>query len=88
MSNLLLGILGSIAEFERELIAERRSSGIERAKKQGKYTGRKPVLDYSQISELKQMVRNGDMKSKIARHYGISRESVYRYLRKDEINRS
>ena len=82
MSNLLMGILGSIGVFERDLIAERRQAGIDLAKKQGKYTGRKPALSPQQVDQLRERVKNGEMKSKIAKDYGIRRETVYRYLKK------
>ena len=40
---LMLNLLGSIAEFEREMLLERQKVGIARAKAQGKYKGRKPT---------------------------------------------
>ena len=40
---LLFGIMASLAEFERSLIAERVKAGMQRAKAQGKHTGR-PAL--------------------------------------------
>lgn len=45
MTNLLINIMGSLAQFERELIRERQKEGIEIAKKLGKYKGRKKI-DY------------------------------------------
>jgi len=39
---LMLGILGSFAEFERERIRERIHSGIARARREGKRLGRRP----------------------------------------------
>ena len=44
MSNLLLSVMGAFAQFERELIRERQREGIAIAKREGKYTGRKPSL--------------------------------------------
>ena len=43
INKLLLAIIGSIAEFERELILERQKEGIAQAKLRGVYKGRKPV---------------------------------------------
>jgi hypothetical protein len=40
---LMMNLLGSIAEFERELMLERQKDGIARAKVEGKYKGRKPT---------------------------------------------
>lgn len=44
MANLLLSMLGAVAEFERALILERQREGIALAKAEGKYKGRKPIL--------------------------------------------
>src|ERR671912_1255739 len=51
---LLFGIMASLAEFERSLIAERVKAGMQRAKAQGKHTGRPalPSLTRSKIEEL------------------------------------
>jgi DNA invertase Pin-like site-specific DNA recombinase len=46
MSNLLLSLLGAVAEFERSMIRERRE-GIALAKKAGVYKGRKRSLTQS-----------------------------------------
>jgi len=40
---LILNVLGSIAQFERELIKERMLVGIAKAKAEGKYKGGKPT---------------------------------------------
>lgn len=42
VNNILIEVLGSIAEQERHKIRQRQREGIEIAKKQGKYKGRKP----------------------------------------------
>ncbi len=45
MSNLLLSVMGAFAQFEKELIRERQREGIAIAKREGKYSGRKPSFD-------------------------------------------
>jgi len=82
MSQLLLSMMGAFAEFERSLIKERQMEGIALAKKRGVYKGRKRTLSDDQVIELKTRVANGDKKSHIAADYGISRETLYRYLRR------
>ena len=42
----LFGIMASLAEFERSLIAERVKAGMQRAKAQGKHTGRPALLPH------------------------------------------
>jgi DNA invertase Pin-like site-specific DNA recombinase len=74
-------MLGGFAEFERALIRERQREGIEIAKQKGVYKGRKPSLDAVQVEELRRRVEAGDKKAAIARDFGISRETLYTYLR-------
>ncbi len=81
MSTLLLSVMGAFAEFERSLIRERQKEGIAIAKKAGKYGKRGKRLTLEQIQELKQMAAERYKKIDIARKFGISRDSVYRYLR-------
>lgn len=82
MSKLLLSMMGAVAEFERALIKERQMEGIVLAKKRGAYKGRKAALSPEQIEEIKTRVKQGDKKSHIAQDFGISRETLYQYLRK------
>lgn len=83
MANLLLSVMGAFAEFERSLIKERQMEGIALAKKRGAYKGRKAILSKEQIEKIKARVANGDKKSHIARDFGISRETLYQYLRRE-----
>lgn len=82
MANLMLSVMGAFAEFERALIRERQREGIALAKQRGAYRGRKKSLNSEQITELKRRVAVGDQKTLIAREFGISRETLYQYLRK------
>lgn len=81
MSNLLLSMLGAVAEFERALIRERQREGIKIAKQAGVYKGRKPSLSPAEVSELRARVHAGEPKASLAREYKISRETLYAYLR-------
>ena len=83
MANLMLSVMGAFTEFERVLLRERQREGIELAKKRGAYKGRKRSLSPDRIRELRQRVSAGEQKSKIAREFGISRETVYQYLGMD-----
>ena len=80
MNNLLLNMLGAVAEFERSLIKERQREGLAIAKAKGKYKGRKPSLTPEQVSEVAALKANGVSIAEIARRYGVSRPSVYRAL--------
>lgn len=81
MATLLLSVMGAFAEFERALILERQREGIAAAKQRGVYTGRKPALDADQAQQLRERAAAGEQKSALAKEFGISRETVYAYLR-------
>ena len=81
MATLLLSVMGAFAEFERSLILERQREGIAAAKQRGVYTGRKPALTAEQSNQLRERAAAGERKSVLAREFGISRETVYSYLR-------
>lgn len=81
MSNLLLSVMGAFAEFERALIRDRQREGIELAKRRGAYRGRKPALAPDQVEQLVVRFRDGAAKAALAREFGVSRETVYQYLR-------
>ncbi|MFA9439295.1 recombinase family protein [Uliginosibacterium sp. sgz301328] len=81
MANLMLSVMGAFAEFERALIRERQREGIALAKQRGAYRGRKKSLNSEQIAELKRRVAAGEQKALVARDFGISRETLYQYLK-------
>ena len=81
MANLMLSVMGAFAEFERALLKERQREGIHLAKQRGAYRGRKRSLTVEQIAEMKQLLATGGQKAQVARDMGISRETVYQYLR-------
>ena len=81
MANLLLSVMGAFAEFERALIGERQREGITLAKTRGAYRGRKKSLTDDQVTQLHQRAGAGEAKTTLAREFGISRETVYQYLR-------
>ena len=81
MANLLLSVMGAFAEFERALIRERQREGIALAKQRGVYRGRKKALTTEQVVELRRRAGTGEQKTTLAREFGISRETLYQYLR-------
>lgn len=85
MALFLLSVMGAFAEFERSLIKERQLEGIALAKKRGAYTGRKRSLADEEIQKLKKRVEAGEQKSQVARDFGISRETLYQYLKKVDL---
>jgi len=80
MAKLILNVMASFAEFERELLRERQREGIAIAKTKGVYKGRKPSLTPERAKELRQRVKAGEKKAGLAREFHISRETLYSYL--------
>lgn len=82
-SQLMLGVLASISQFERVLIKTRMLEGVLIAKKNGKYKGTKKHLTNAQIQELKELAQNKQAwpVKKLMERYNISRASVYNYLK-------
>ncbi len=81
MANLMLSVMGAFAEFERALLRERQAEGIAKAKQRGVYRGRKKSLAENQILALIDRAASGEAKTALAKEFGISRETVYAYLR-------
>lgn len=79
-ATLMLGILGSFAEFERSIIRERQAEGIALAKKAGRYTGRKRALSPEQVAHARRRVEAGETKTAIAQDLGVSRATLHRAL--------
>jgi DNA invertase Pin-like site-specific DNA recombinase len=81
MANLMLTVLGAVAQFERDLIKERQREGIALAKQRGVYRGRSRKLSPDRVTELRLRAVSGEKKARLAREFGISRETLYQYLR-------
>ena len=81
MANLMLSVMGAFAEFERALIRERQREGVALAKQRGAYKGRKKVFTPPEVEALKARVAAGERKTQVACDLGISRETLYKYLR-------
>lgn len=84
IANLMLTVLGAIAEFEYSLIRERQLEGIAIAQRNGRFKGRKKILDKDKIEILKKELLTRKTKTKIAKEMGISRFTLYRYIQKIE----
>ncbi len=76
---LVFHVFGSIAEFERERIAERTKEGLEAARKRGRVGGRPRALSKIQRDEVLKM-RDVEERSvsEIARVFGVSRQTIMR----------
>lgn len=77
---LLVRMMGAVAQFERDRLAERRAYGIAKAKADGKYKGRKPTAR-AKSPEVLELRQRGFKPDEIAKQLDIGRASVFRILR-------
>ena len=77
-AKLQLQIIGSVAEFERNIIRKRQAEGIAKAKARGVYAKRGASINRERVRELQ---KEGLTFTAIARALDISRMSVYRVLK-------
>ena len=76
---LILNVMSSVAQFEREMMLERQREGIAKAKAEGKYKGRKPTAR-AKADMVKLALDKGISKAQICRDLDISKTSLYRII--------
>jgi DNA invertase Pin-like site-specific DNA recombinase len=78
---MMIGVLGSLAEYERELIMERTALKREASRSSGVRFGRpKKVGDANHVATARRMKLDGHTAKDIAKYLGVSRATLYRYL--------
>ncbi|MDU9411193.1 recombinase family protein [Pseudomonas sp. zfem005] len=75
---LMLSVMGSVAQFERAMIRERQLEGITRAKRNGVYKGRIKTIDDASI---RNHVESGNSYRATAKAYGVSLSTVQRAMK-------
>lgn len=82
IGRMMFNILGSIAEFERELIIERTQAGIAQARAAGVKFGAPVKLDLKMVKRAVELKHNEKLSSREkAAVLGVSRASFYRLLK-------
>lgn len=78
---MMIGVLGSLAEYERELIKERTASKRVASRTNGTRFGRpRKVADADHIATAKRMKADGHTGRDIAKYLDVSRATLYRYF--------
>lgn len=78
---MMIGVLGSLAEYERELIQERSALKRAASRTNGTKFGRpRKVADVEHITTARRMKADGHTAKDIAKYLGVSRATLYRYL--------
>ena len=81
---MMIGVLGSLAEYERELVKERTALKRASSRTNGTKFGRpKSVNDPVHMATAKRMKADGHTAKDIAKFLGVSRATLYRYLNAD-----
>ncbi len=81
---MVIGLLASMAEFERELVKERTALKRAASRANGTKFGRpKKVADTEHIATARRMKADGHTGKDIAKYLGVSRATLYRYLAED-----
>ena len=75
----MLTVIAGVAQMERSIMLERQAIGIEAAKAQGKYAGRKPKVR-QQAAKIVQLANEGLPKREIAERLGCSIRSIFAVL--------
>lgn len=78
---LVLSVLASMAEFERNLIVERTREGLAHARAQGRVGGRRPKLDETQQQAALAALASGMSEAQVAQTFGVSRSTITRLKR-------
>lgn len=85
-NKLIATTLSGIAEFENNRRKDRQKQGIRAAQQEGKYTGRKSIINQTLIQKVKNLKENKNLSvTEIAKVLGISRPTIYKIL-KQELN--
>lgn len=85
VGRMLVGIFGSLAEYERSLIAERSEVAREAARARGKQTGRPRALSTDQAALARRMRDAGESVETIRTALGVGRSTLYRLLSDDAV---
>ena len=75
-SRLMLHMLRSLAEWERETIRDRIKAGVDRAAAEGRTGGRPPALSSEKVEAVRDFLKNGGSVSAAAKTFGVSRPTV------------
>ena len=73
-------VMASLAQMERELIAERTQAGLAAARKMGRVGGRKRRMTDSKVAAARKLLNTGAAPKDVARDLGVSVPTLYRWL--------
>ena len=79
---VVVNVMASLAEWERDLLVQRTREGVAHAKAQGRIAGPKPKISDEQARQAKALVAGGESVAAVARGFDVSRQTIYRALKR------
>ena len=81
---MMMQMVGSFSEFEREMIRERTKAGLKAARAEGRKGGRRPKLKPHQIADIvENVMSNRNTAASMARLYEVSEATISRIISKN-----
>lgn len=77
---MVVHMLGVVAQWEREAIAERIRDALAQKKRRGEHVGRRPALSPSRLAAAREMLEGGHGAAYVARVLKVGRSTLYRAL--------
>ena len=84
---MMMQMLGSVAEFEREMIRERTRAGLAHAREQGRQLGRRRALNSGQRRKAIRWMQEGQSQAEIARTFGVHRSTISRAIKRNSLKK-
>ncbi|MBX8995246.1 recombinase family protein [Corynebacterium testudinoris] len=79
---VVVNVMASLAEWERDLLVQRTREGVAHARAQGRVAGPKPKISDEQARQAKTLVAGGESIAAVARSFEVSRQTIYRALKR------
>lgn len=79
---VVVNVMASLAEWERDLLVQRTREGVAHARAQGRVAGPKPKMSDEQARQAKTLVAGGESVAAVARSFEVSRQTIYRALKR------
>lgn len=84
MGRMMAGMVITMAEYERELISERTTASLQKARENGRVGGRSRVMDEKLAKRINALTDSGHSPAEVAKVLGKSRPTGYRYVKEAE----
>lgn len=77
---LVFHIFAALAEFERNLIKDRTTAGLQAARERGRVGGRPRAMSPEKVAAARRLLASGSSRHEVARLLNVSSATLWRYL--------